>query len=202
MSARNLIAAVVALAAVAYLVLRADGYQLFVISLVGLTAIVGIGLNILLGLTGQISLGHVAFYAIGAYTVGILTTKTALGFWLALPLATLIAGVAGGLLAIPALRMRGPYLAMVTIAFGFVVEQGAAEWTGLTGGWNGLMGILASGLVRRRDDGACDDVPRARRHGGLHRAYTQCSARAPGAARCGHCATRKPQASRSGSIRC
>ena len=56
--------------------LRADGYQLFVISLVGLTAIVGVGLNVLLGLTGQISLGHVAFYAIGAYTVGILTTRT------------------------------------------------------------------------------------------------------------------------------
>ena len=57
---------------------RADGYQLFVIALVGLTAIVGIGLNVLLGLTGQISFGHVAFYAIGAYVVGILTTKAGL----------------------------------------------------------------------------------------------------------------------------
>ena len=127
MSAPRLAAIVVALAVLVYLVMRADGYQLFVIALVGLTAIVGIGLNVLLGLTGQTSLGHVAFYAIGAYTVGILTTRTALGFWLALPLATLIAGVAGALLAIPALRVRGPYLAMVTIAFGFVVEQGAAE---------------------------------------------------------------------------
>ena len=143
MSARNLIAAAVALAASVWLVLHADGYQLFVIALVGLTAIVGIGLNVLLGLTGQISLGHAAFYAIGAYTVGILTTRTALGFWLALPLAMLIAGVAGGLLAIPALRVRGPYLAMVTIAFGFVVEQGAAEWSELTGGWNGISGIPA-----------------------------------------------------------
>jgi ABC-type branched-subunit amino acid transport system ATPase component/ABC-type branched-subunit amino acid transport system permease subunit len=141
MSARASVAAGIAFAVAVWLVLRADGYQLFVISLVGLTAIVGIGLNILLGLTGQISLGHVAFYAIGAYTVAILTTRTALGFWLALPLATLIAGVAGALLAIPALRVRGPYLAMVTIAFGFVVEQGAAEWSELTGGWNGIMGI-------------------------------------------------------------
>ena len=143
MSTRGLIAAAVALAAIVWLVLRADGYQLFVIALVGLTAIVGIGLNVLLGLTGQISLGHAAFYGIGAYTVGILTTRTALGFWFALPLATLIAGVAGGLLAIPALRVRGPYLAMVTIAFGFVVEQGAAEWSELTGGWNGISGIPA-----------------------------------------------------------
>jgi branched-chain amino acid transport system ATP-binding protein len=143
MSARNLIAAALAIAAIGTLIMRADGYQLFVISLVGLTAIVGIGLNILVGLTGQISLGHVAFYAIGAYVVGILTTKTGLGFWIALPLATLIAGIAGGLLAIPALRVRGPYLAMITIAFGFVVEQGAAEWSELTGGWNGISGIPA-----------------------------------------------------------
>ena len=59
---------------------RADNYQLYVMALVGLTAIVGVGLNVLLGLCGQISLGHVAFYAIGAYVVGILTTKTAAGF--------------------------------------------------------------------------------------------------------------------------
>jgi ABC-type branched-subunit amino acid transport system ATPase component/ABC-type branched-subunit amino acid transport system permease subunit len=143
MNARNLIASVIALAAVGYLIMRADGYQLFVISLVGLTAIVGVGLNILVGLTGQISLGHVAFYAIGAYVTAILTTKTSLGFWWALPLATLTAGLAGGMLAIPALRVRGPYLAMITIAFGFVVEQGAAEWSELTGGWNGISGIPA-----------------------------------------------------------
>src|SRR2546421_10946877 len=146
MSVRGIAISVVALVVFVFLIARADGYQLFVISLVGLTAIVGIGLNVLLGLTGQISLGHVAFYAIGAYVVGILTTKTALGFWLALPLATLIARIAGALLAIPALRVRGPYLAMITIAFGFVVEQGAAEWSELTGGWNGLSAIPAPRL--------------------------------------------------------
>jgi ABC-type branched-subunit amino acid transport system ATPase component/ABC-type branched-subunit amino acid transport system permease subunit len=100
-----------------------------------------VGLNVLLGMTGQISLGHAAFYAIGAYVVGILTTKFDWTFWTTLPLAGVIAGVAGVLLAIPALRVRGPYLAMVTIAFGFMVEQGAAEWEGLTGGWNGVLGI-------------------------------------------------------------
>jgi ABC-type branched-subunit amino acid transport system ATPase component/ABC-type branched-subunit amino acid transport system permease subunit len=120
---------------------QADNYQLYVLALVGLTAIVGVGLNVLLGLTGQISLGHVAFYAIGGYVVGILTTKTAIGFWIALPLAGVVAGVAGLLLAVPALRVRGPYLAMVTIAFGFIVEQGSAEMGWLTGGWNGLIGI-------------------------------------------------------------
>ena len=146
MNARTLIATLVALAAAVLVIARADNYLLFVLSLVGLTAIVGVGLNVLLGLNGQISFGHVAFYAIGAYAVGILTTKTSLSFWLALPFAALLAGVAGGLLAIPALRVRGPYLAMVTIAFGFVVEQGAVEWSALTGGWNGLAGIAAPRL--------------------------------------------------------
>ena len=111
MTARTIIAVVLALAALGFAIAKADGYQIFVIALVGLTAIVGIGLNVLLGLTGQISFGHVAFYAIGAYTVGILTTKTGLSFWLALPAAMAISGVAGLALAVPALRIRGPYLA-------------------------------------------------------------------------------------------
>jgi branched-chain amino acid transport system ATP-binding protein len=141
MSLRAAIAGAAILVGICLFLFRADGYQLYVIALVGLTTIVGVGLNVLLGMTGQISLGHAAFYAIGAYAVGILTTTLDWSFWIALPLAGLIAGIAGILLAIPALRVRGPYLAMVTIAFGFVVEQGAAEWSDLTGGWNGILGI-------------------------------------------------------------
>jgi ABC-type branched-subunit amino acid transport system ATPase component/ABC-type branched-subunit amino acid transport system permease subunit len=141
MSALKAAAAAIAIAAVCFLISRGNNYQVFIIVTVGLTAIVGIGLNVLLGLSGQISLGHVAFYAIGAYTVGILTTNYEWSFWPALILSGIITGLAGMLLAIPALKVRGPYLAMVTIAFGFVVEQGAAEWQRLTGGWNGLSGI-------------------------------------------------------------
>jgi ABC-type branched-subunit amino acid transport system ATPase component/ABC-type branched-subunit amino acid transport system permease subunit len=133
--------AAVAVALVCFLIVRGNNYQTFIIATVGLTAIVGVGLNVLLGLNGQISLGHVAFYAIGAYTVGILTTAREWSFWPALAVGAVLSGFAGVLLAIPALRVRGPYLAMVTIAFGFVVEQSAAEWQGLTGGWNGLSGI-------------------------------------------------------------
>jgi branched-chain amino acid transport system ATP-binding protein len=139
-----------ALAGLGAFIWGANNYQLYVLALVGLTAIVGVGLNVLLGLSGQISLGHVAFYAIGAYVVGILTTKTGIGFWMAFPLAGLIAGVAGALLAVPALRVRGPYLAMVTIAFGFIVEQGAAELGWLTGGWNGLIGIPSPSVAGRK----------------------------------------------------
>ena len=141
MSALKAAAAAIAIAIACFLISRGNNYQVFIIVTVGLTAIVGIGLNVLLGLNGQISLGHVAFYAIGAYAVGILTTNYEWPFWPAFILSGIIAGLAGMLLAIPALRVRGPYLAMVTIAFGFVVEQGAAEWQGLTGGWNGLSGI-------------------------------------------------------------
>ena len=135
------IIAVALLAGICLFITRANGYQLYVIALVGLTTIVGVGLNVLVGMSGQISLGHAAFYAIGAYVVGILSTALDWTVGAALPLAALVAGAAGLVLALPALRVRGPYLAMVTIAFGFVVEQGAAEWSGLTGGWNGLLGI-------------------------------------------------------------
>src|SRR5215468_12472634 len=143
MNLRRALAVTAILLGVCTFIVRANGYELYIVALVGLTTIVGVGLNVLLGMTGQISLGHAAFYAIGAYVVAILTTKLDWTFWAALPLAGVVAGVAGLLLAIPALRVRGPYLAMVTIAFGFVVEQGSAEWSALTGGWNGLMGIPA-----------------------------------------------------------
>ena len=119
----------------------ANGYYVFIIATMALTAIVGIGLNVLVGLTGQVSFGHVGFYAIGAYTVAILTTSAKLPFALALPIAALLSGLTGALLALPALRVRGPYLAMITIAFGFIVENITVEWRGLTGGQNGIMGI-------------------------------------------------------------
>jgi branched-chain amino acid transport system ATP-binding protein len=133
--------AIVALTAIAALyAFLADGYAPFVLALVALTTVVGVGLNILVGLTGQISLGHVGFYAIGAYAAAILTLK-GVDFWIAFPLAGLIAGAIGFLLGLPALRVSGPYLAMVTIAFAFIVQHGAIEWRDLTGGANGLMNL-------------------------------------------------------------
>jgi branched-chain amino acid transport system ATP-binding protein len=118
----------------------AEGYAPFVLALVALTTTVGVGLNVLLGLTGQVSLGHVGFYAIGAYAAAILTLH-GVDFWIAFPLAGLIAGLIGFVLALPSLRVSGPYLAMVTIAFAFIVQHGTIEWRDLTGGANGLMGL-------------------------------------------------------------
>jgi ABC-type branched-subunit amino acid transport system ATPase component/ABC-type branched-subunit amino acid transport system permease subunit len=121
----------------------ANQYYVFIMATLGITAIVGVGLNVLLGLTGQVSFGHVGFYALGAYTVAILTVAAKWSFWAALPVAALVATLTGALLALPAVRVRGPYLAMVTIAFGFIVEHAAVEWRGLTGGQNGLMGTFS-----------------------------------------------------------
>lgn len=137
-------AAVLALGAV--LALTLNGYWVFVLANVALLAIVGVGLNVLVGLTGQVSFGHVGFYAIGAYTMAILTTKTGLSFWLVWPIAALIGGVFGALVALPALRVKGPYLAMITIAFGLIVEHSIVEASGLTGGQNGIMGLTAPSL--------------------------------------------------------
>jgi ABC-type branched-subunit amino acid transport system ATPase component/ABC-type branched-subunit amino acid transport system permease subunit len=141
-------------AAAALYAAKAEGYAPFVLAMVALTAIVGVGLNILVGLTGQISLGHVGFYAIGAYTVAILTLK-GVSFWIALPLAGLIAGAIGLLLSLPALRVSGPYLAMVTIAFAFIVQHLSIEWRELTGGSNGLMSLpppsIASTVFTERE---------------------------------------------------
>jgi len=128
-------------AAAMVLAAKANGYWVFVIATVALTALAGIGLNVLIGLAGQVSFGHVGFYAIGAYTVAILASSYHVSPWIGLPLAALAAGVTGLALAIPALRVRGPYLAMVTIAFGFIVENGIVEWRAVTGGQNGIMGV-------------------------------------------------------------
>ena len=119
----------------------ANQYHLFLLIIFALTVIVGVGLNVLIGLTGQVSFGHVGFYALGAYTTAILTTKLGIDFWWTLPVAALVAGAVGTLLGLVALRVSGPYLAMVTIAFGFVVEFTAIEWEGVTGGQNGLNNI-------------------------------------------------------------
>lgn len=130
----------------AVMALTVNGYWVFVLANVALLAVVGIGLNVLLGLSGQVSFGHVGFFAIGAYTVAIFTTKAGFSFWLAWPVAAVLGGLAGALLALPALRVKGPYLAMITIAFGFIVEHGIVEASGLTGGQNGIMGLLAPSL--------------------------------------------------------
>ena len=138
---------VLGLIAAATLALSVNSYYVFVLAGIALVAIVGIGLNVLIGLTGQVSFGHVGFYAVGAYTVAILTTRAGLSFWLAWPLAAVVAGALGVLLALPALRVKGPYLAMITIAFSFIIQHAIIEWRDVTGGQNGIMGLVAPSVA-------------------------------------------------------
>lgn len=140
---RTSVVSVLALTAVAIVfALGANGYIVFILALFAMNVVVGVGLNILLGLSGQISFGHVGFFAIGAYTVGIMVLA-GYDYWLAFLAAGAVNALAGVLLAVPALRVAGPYLAMMTIAFAFIVEHAAIELRHLTGGHNGLMGFRA-----------------------------------------------------------
>jgi branched-chain amino acid transport system permease protein len=101
----------------------------------------GWGLNIVVGLAGLLDLGYVAFYAVGAYGYALIATTWGLGFWTCLPLAGLLAAAFGIALGAPVLRLRGDYLAIVTLAFGEIIRVVLINWTSLTGGPNGIAGI-------------------------------------------------------------
>ncbi|ODA68865.1 leucine/isoleucine/valine transporter permease subunit [Methyloligella halotolerans] len=101
----------------------------------------GWGLNIVVGLAGLLDLGYVAFYAVGAYTFAILATTFGWSFWMCLPLAGILAAFWGIVLGFPVLRLRGDYLAIVTLAFGEIIRIVIQNWTELTGGPNGISNI-------------------------------------------------------------
>ncbi|MEB3212877.1 MAG: ATP-binding cassette domain-containing protein [Leptolyngbyaceae bacterium] len=127
--------------AIAATVMAPNTYYLLILGMVAITTLVGVGLNILVGLSGQVSIGHAGFFAIGAYTGSLLMTKADWNFWAALVMALIATAGTGAALAAPALRVTGPYLAMVTIAFGIIVERVLIEWVGLTGGFGGISSI-------------------------------------------------------------
>ena len=101
----------------------------------------GWGLNIVVGLAGLLDLGYVAFYAVGAYSYALLATQLGLSFWLCLPLAGILAAFWGVLLGFPVLRLRGDYLAIVTLAFGEIIRLVLLNWASFTGGPNGISSI-------------------------------------------------------------
>ena len=101
----------------------------------------GWGLNIVVGLAGLLDLGYVAFYAVGAYSYALLATHFELSFWICLPLAGILAAFWGVLLGFPVLRLRGDYLAIVTLAFGEIIRLVLLNWQNVTGGPNGISSI-------------------------------------------------------------
>ena len=112
-------------------------YYLSQLSFIGIYAIACLGLMLLAGFTGLVSLGHAAFLAMGAYTEAWLQSK-GWPFALSLPMAALVAGLAGVIVGLPALRVKGMYLGIATLAFGFILEEGIVRAEGITGGNMGL----------------------------------------------------------------
>jgi branched-chain amino acid transport system permease protein len=121
--------------------LPVNGFMVHLAQTFAYTAIAVIGLNLLLGLSGQISLGQAGFYALGAYGSALTASKLGWPLVVSIPFGMLLAGAAGALVGVFALRTRGLYLAMTTLAVGFVIDILAQRWVGLTGGTMGLLGI-------------------------------------------------------------
>ncbi|MVA96597.1 high-affinity branched-chain amino acid ABC transporter permease LivM [Nitratireductor sp. CAU 1489] len=120
----------------------------------------GWGLNIVVGLAGLLDLGYVAFYAVGAYSFALLAQNFGFGFWMALPLAGLLAAFWGVILGFPVLRLRGDYLAIVTLAFGEIIRIVLLNWYDFTNGPDGISGIprpTLFGLEFSRGEGGFAD---------------------------------------------
>ncbi|MGV3678184.1 MAG: ABC transporter permease subunit [Acidovorax sp.] len=133
--------ALVAAALIGATALIGNDYYLRIVFMMCVYYLCAAGMNVLVGYAGQKSLGQAGLFAAGAYAAALLTTRTEMSPWLALLLAAGISGLCGVLIALPSLRVKGPYLAMVTLAFGIVVEKLVGEWTDVFGGAQGIYGI-------------------------------------------------------------
>jgi len=119
--------------------LAGSPYTLYILNTIGIYAIAALGLNLLIGFTGQISLGHGAFFGVGAYAVAVLTTRVGFPFWAALPLAGFITAAVGMVFGIPSVRLKHLYLTIATLAGQFIIEYVLVQWDGLTGGAEGIL---------------------------------------------------------------
>jgi branched-chain amino acid transport system permease protein len=116
----------------------ASGFWLDIALRVLIAVIAAVGLNILTGFTGQISLGNAAFLAVGAYTTAVLAGRYNVPFPIAIPAAGLVTALVGMVFGVPSLRLKGLYLAVATLAAHFVIEFGISHWESMTGGVNGI----------------------------------------------------------------
>jgi branched-chain amino acid transport system permease protein len=121
--------------------LVADEYLLDIGVLVGVYTILGLGLSIVIGQAGLLDLGYIAFYAIGAYWTALLSTHFGVSFWILLPTSAVFASLFGVLLGYPTLRLRGDYLAIVTLGFGEIIRITLNNWRELTNGPMGIMNV-------------------------------------------------------------
>lgn len=121
--------------------LFAGEYLTSLLVLICIWSILSISLNLLYGYTGQLSLGHSAFLGVGAYAFGLLAINLHLGFWPSFIGAAVASGLLGFLIGIPALKLRGPYFALVTLGFAAIIGVVVLAWVNLTGGANGMAGM-------------------------------------------------------------
>ncbi|MFW6250095.1 MAG: branched-chain amino acid ABC transporter permease [Alkalispirochaetaceae bacterium] len=121
--------------------LLTSGYHLRVMTLVGIYVLLVSGLNVIIGFTGMFSLGHAAFYGIGAYTSAMLTVMAGWPFWLALPIAGIVAGAFGTIIGLATLRLRRVFLAFTTLGFGEITRIVILNWRSFTRGPMGISGI-------------------------------------------------------------
>jgi branched-chain amino acid transport system permease protein len=118
--------------------LTGSAYTLYLLNTIGIYAIAAIGLNLLIGYTGQISMGHGAFFGVGAYTAAVLTTRLGLPLLVALPLSGVFTAIIGMIFGIPSLRLKHLYLTIATLAGQFIIEYILVQWDGVTGGAEGI----------------------------------------------------------------
>ena len=139
MNRKTLIAAILGLALLAAAPLfTSNSYYIHMIGTIMIYAILLFGLDIVVGYTGQVSLGHAGLFGVGSYTAGVLFLKFGAPLWLIIPASVVVTAAFGALLALPALRVTGPYLAMVTLAFGTIIQILINEMTFLTEGPLGI----------------------------------------------------------------
>ena len=117
-----------------------SNYAMRIIIYIGLYIVLALGLNVVMGFTGLLNIGHAAFYAVGAYTTAILMVKYGMSFWLTIPVGMFFGVLLGIVLGFPTLRVRDDYLAIVTLGFGQIVYIVANNWMGLTRGPRGNTG--------------------------------------------------------------
>ena len=139
MNRKTLIAAVIGLALLAaFPLMSGNSYYVHMVGTIMIYAILLFGLDIVVGYTGQVSLGHAGLFGVGSYTAGVLFMKLGAPLWVIIPASIAVTAAFGALLALPALRVTGPYLAMVTLAFGTIIQILINEMTFLTEGPLGI----------------------------------------------------------------
>lgn len=144
-----LAAAVAALAPLGF----PNPYGLGLLNLIGVYTVAVLGLNLFIGFAGQISLGHAAFFGLGAYGSALLTVNAGLSPWPAMVLTAMAVGVTALVIGLPTLRLHGHYLAMATLGFNYIVHLVLVQWDRVTGGPSGISGVPPLTLAGWRIDG-------------------------------------------------